>query len=270
VSEPGTPVSDRREERGAFDIIGDVHGCADELVDLLGKLGYAVRLEGTGDARRVVSTAPEGRRAVFLGDLVDRGPNSPDVLRIVMDMCAAGQAIAVIGNHDDKLMRHFKGHDVKLTHGLDRTVADIAAEGDELRPRVLAFLSELPSHALLDGGRLAVAHAGIRENMLGRDSKGARRFGLYGDTSGHLDENGLPERFDFAVDYAGAAAVVYGHTPVAEPEWHNNTVCIDTGCVFGGKLTALRWPEREFVSVPGREAYAELRRAYGLPPPRPR
>jgi protein phosphatase len=96
-----------------------------------------------------------------------------------------------------------------------------------------------------------------------------RSFGLYGDTSGHLDAAGLPERFNWAADYQGKTLVVYGHTPVAEPEWLNNTVCIDTGCVFGGTLTALRWPERELVAVPARQAYAELRRPYGLPPTRP-
>jgi len=105
--------------------------------------------------------------------------------------------------------------------------------------------------------------------MLGRDSRSVRSFGLYGDTSGQLDERGLPERFNWAADYQGKTTVVYGHTPVAEPEWLNNTVCIDTGAVFGGKLTALRWPERELVSVPARQAYAELRRPFGLPPPRP-
>ncbi len=128
------PVStDWRHVRGPFDIIGDVHGCADELIALLGELGYAVRLEGSGDDRRAITTAPNGRRAFFVGDLVDRGPNSPDVLRIVMDMAERGQAFSVIGNHDDKFMRHLKGRAVKLTHGLDRTVEQYAGEGEALR-----------------------------------------------------------------------------------------------------------------------------------------
>ena len=110
--------------------------------------------------------------------------------------------------------------------------------------------------------------------MLGRNYPRAHDFGLYGDTSGRLGADGLPERFNWAADYRGKTAVVYGHTPVAEPEWLNNTMCIDTGCVFGGKLTALRWPERELVSVPAREAYAVAapRRTACRPrarPPRP-
>ncbi len=268
--EKAEPVSaDWRDVRGPFDIIGDVHGCADELIALLSKLGYSVRLEGTGDTRRAITTAPKGRRAFFVGDLVDRGPNSPDVLRIIMDMAERGQAFSVIGNHDDKFRRYLKGRDVRLTHGLDRTVEQYETQGQVLPARTLAFLEKLPSHAWLDDGRLAIAHAGVRESMLGKNYTKARDFGLYGDSSGRPAADGLPERFNFGADYRGKPAVVYGHTPVAEPEWLNNTMCIDTGCVFGGKLTALRWPERELVSVPARQAHAELRRPYGLPPARP-
>ena len=262
--------TDWRDVHGPFDIIGDVHGCADELIELLATLGYGVQLEGTGDARHTKSTAPKGRRAFFVGDLVDRGPNAPDVLRIVMDMAERGQAFSVIGNHDDKFRRWLKGRKVKIANGLERTIAQIEDQGEAIKTRALAFLDNLPSHAWLDDGTLAVAHAGVRENMLGRDSPRAHDFGLYGDTSGGTDAAGLPERFNWAADYGGKTAIIYGHTPVAEPEWLNNTMCIDTGCVFGGKLTALRWPERELVSVPAREAYAVLRRGFGLPPTRPR
>jgi len=141
------PQTDWRALAGPFDIIGDVHGCADELIALLTELGYTVHLEDSGDARRAIMKAPAERRAFFVGDLVDRGPNSPDVLRIVMDMAARGEAFAVIGNHDDKLIRYLKGHEVKLAHGLDRTVAQFADQGDGLRARALAFLDTLPSHA---------------------------------------------------------------------------------------------------------------------------
>ena len=176
-----------------------------------------------------------------------------------MDMAAREQAFSVIGNHDDKFMRWLKGRNVKLTHGLDRTVEQYAGQGDAVRARTLAFLDTLPSHAWVDDGLFAVAHAGVREGMLGKNYPKARDFGLYGDSSGRPAADGLPERFNLGADYRGRTAVVYGHTPVAEPEWLNNTLCIDTGCVFGGKLTALRWPERELVSVPAR-AHAELRR----------
>jgi protein phosphatase len=262
--------TDRRAEPGPFDIIGDVHGCADELEELLARLGYAVRLEGRGAERRVVTSAPPGRRAFFVGDLVDRGPRSPDVLRIVMAMVAAGNAFAVPGNHDIKFLRWLGGRNLKLTHGLDRTVAQMAHEPPAFKKEVAAFLDGLVSHAWLDGGRLAVAHAGIKEEMLGRSARAVREFCLYGETSGETDEFGLPIRYHWAAEYRGKTAIVYGHTPVPEAAWFNNTLCIDTGAVFGGKLTALRWPEKEIVSVPAARVYSEPIRPFGHPPPRPR
>jgi hypothetical protein len=261
--------ADSRHLPGPFDVIGDVHGCVDELIALLRELGYGVRLEGSADARRAVTTTPKGRAAFFVGDLVDRGPNSPDVLRIAMDMSAAGHAHVVTGNHDAKLMRWLKGNKVKIGGGLERTIAQLDGQGEAIRARAITFLSQLPSHAWVDGGSLAVAHAGVRENMLGKTYPRAHDFGLYGDTSGHAGADGLPERFNWAAAYRGDTAIVYGHTPVAEAEWQNNTLCIDTGCVFGGKLTALRWPERQIVSVPARQTYAELKRPFGHPPDRP-
>lgn len=264
-----TIKADSRHETGPFDIIGDVHGCVDELVTLLRALGYGVRFEGSGDERRAVTTAPTGRRAFFVGDLVDRGPNSPDVLRIVMDMAAAGHAFVVAGNHDDKLLRWLRGSKVKIGGGLERTIRQLKSESEALKSRAIAFLSQLPSHAWVDGGALAVAHAGIREDMLGRTFPRAHDFGLFGETSGQFGADGLPERYNWAAAYRGDTAVVYGHTPVAEAIWQNNTLCIDTGCVFGGKLTALRWPERDIVSVPARKTYAEMKRPFGHPPDRP-
>lgn len=261
--------TDLRDEQGPFDIIGDVHGCADELIALLEKLGYAVQLTGSGVQRRVVSRTPQGRRAAFVGDLVDRGPASPDVLRIVMHMVREGQALTVPGNHDIKLLRWFNGRKVKFSHGLAETVSQLAREPDSFRVEVQEFIDGLASHAWLEGGRLAVAHAGIKEEMLGRVSGAVREFCLYGDTRGETDEFGLPIRYHWAAEYRGPTAIVYGHTPVPEAEWLNNTLCIDTGCVFGGKLTALRWPEREIVSVPAARAYAAAIRPFAHPPLRP-
>lgn len=263
------PLIDRRAEHGPFDIFGDVHGCADELIHLLEALGYKARIKGSGEARRAIVEVPPGRRAIFVGDLVDRGPRSPDVLRIVMAMVAAGQALAVPGNHDVKFSRWLGGRNVALTHGLDRTVAQFMPEPMAFRDGVKAFLDGLPSHLWLAGGTLAVAHAGIKEEMLGRTSGGARRFCLYGDTAGKPDEYGLAVRYNWAADYRGATRVVYGHTPVPEAHWFNNTLCIDTGCCFGGKLTALRWPSLEIVSLPAKAAYAKSARPFGHPPARP-
>lgn len=261
--------TDQRHVSGPFDIIGDVHGCADELELLLRTLGYSIAFEGEGESRRVVTSGPAGRRAFFVGDLVDRGPRSPDVLRIVMSMVEKGQALCVPGNHDVKFVRWLNGRNVTLTHGLDRTVTQFADESEDFRKQVKTFLDGLVSHAWLEDGRLAIAHAGIKEEMMGRSSGAVREFCLYGETTGEHDEFGLPIRYNWAAEYRGATTIVYGHTPVPDAEWLNNTLCIDTGCVFGVKLTALRWPEKEIVSVPAARVYSEPIRPLGRPPNRP-
>lgn len=245
--------TDRRDDRGPFDIIGDIHGCFDELIELLDKLGYGV--EGIPENPR--ARHPDGRKAVFLGDLVDRGPNSPAVLRLVMSMLNDGTALCVPGNHDLKLMRKLQGRDVRITHGLAETLVQLGAESAEFKAKVASFVDGLVSHFVLDDGKLVVAHAGLREELQGRASGRVREFALYGETTGETDEFGLPVRYNWAADYRGKAMVVYGHTPVPEAEWINRTICIDTGCVFGGKLTALRYPEKELVQVSAHKTYYE-------------
>ncbi|MYW08662.1 polynucleotide kinase-phosphatase [Streptomyces sp. SID2563] len=240
--------NDLRHLTGPFDIIGDIHGCRSELDTLLGKLGY------------VDGAHPEGRTAVFVGDLVDRGPDSPGVLRRVMSMVADGNALCVPGNHENKLGRYLKGRKVQLTHGLAETVEQLEredAKDPDFRKRVAEFIDGLVSHYVLDGGRLVVCHAGLPEKYHGRTSGRVRSHALYGETTGETDEFGLPVRYPWAEDYRGSAAVVYGHTPVPNTSWINNTICLDTGAVFGGKMTALRWPERELVDVPAEQVWYE-------------
>jgi polynucleotide kinase-phosphatase len=228
---------DLRDDPGPFDIIGDVHGCYDELTALLAQLG-------------------QSRKIIFLGDLVDRGPNSVDVLRVVMEMVAAGTALCVPGNHDVRLLRALNGRSIALTHGLAETLAQFRAQAPAFVDQVRAFLDGLVSHYVLDARRLVVAHAGMKREMQGRVSSAVSTFALYGETTGEADEIGVPVRMDWAETYRGHAMVVYGHTPVREPQWRNRTINIDTGCVFGGRLTALRYPERELVSVPAARAYS--------------
>jgi protein phosphatase len=251
--------NDLRAEPGPFDVIGDVHGCIAELTELLGTLGYQVAADGTS------AVHPEGRTAVFVGDLVDRGPATPAVLRLVMGMTAAGSARSVAGNHEVKLVRALRGRDVTVSHGLAESLAQLSAEPAEFTGQAIAFMDQLLGHVVLDGGRLVVAHAGLPESMHGRASAAVRSFALYGDTSGETDEFGLPVRYPWAQDYRGRATVAYGHTPVPAAEWVNGTICLDTGCVFGGRLTALRYPEREIVSVPARQVYFEPVRPLGAP-----
>ncbi len=298
--------NNRQEETGPFDLIGDVHGCYEELRALLEKLGYQITEEPITDVRdlgvRVVAPlvvqagasppahlskegegAPEmpltessgspspfsergpggeapvrtTRRAIFLGDLVDRGPASPQVLRLVMSMVRDGSALCVPGNHDIKLLRHLNSKKVTVNHGLAETLAQLEAEPEAFKSEVRRFLDGLVSHYVLDGGKLVVAHAGLTEEMQGRGSGAVRAFALFGETTGEIDEFGLPVRYEWAREYRGRAMVVFGHTPVPDAEWLNNTIDIDTGCVFGGRLTALRYPERELVAVPAARVYCE-------------
>ena len=264
--------NDRTDEHGPFDIIGDVHGCCDELEALLERLGYEVIDCVPGLPSLFSGSAyahPEDRKAVFVGDLVDRGPRILDTLRLVATMVRHGSALCVPGNHDIKLLKKLQGKNVQITHGLAATLTEIDALPGEIRgpfrSELAEFLDGLVSHYVLDDGNLVVAHAGMKQEMQGRGSGRVRDFALYGETTGETDEFGLPVRHDWASEYRGAATVVYGHTPVPEPEWLNRTVNIDTGCVFGGKLTALRYPEREFVSVPAAQSYCEPARPF-LPP----
>ncbi|ESQ91533.1 metallophosphoesterase [Asticcacaulis sp. AC460] len=249
---------DKKIETGPFDIIGDVHGCFDELHALMLKLGYVVK----GREPYCVSH-PEGRQLILAGDLVDRGPKTPEVLRIVMDMVESGVAYCVNGNHDEKLKKALSGRDVKVAHGLAESLEQLALETPEFRKRVVDFLDGVVSHYVFDGGRLAVSHAGLKEHYIGRGSPRIRSFAMFGETTGETDEFGLPVRYNWARDYRGSTMLVYGHTPVPEPEWLNRTINIDTGCVFGGKLTALRYPEKEIVQVDAAQVYCEPVRPIG-------
>lgn len=271
--------NDKRDEHGPFDIIGDVHGCCDELEQLLEQLGYVKRMTDEGGrmndeqsqpssflAQPFTYRHPAGRKAFFVGDLVDRGPRVLDVVRIAHNMVVSGEALCVPGNHDVKLLRKLRGKNPQMTHGLAESWSEIEALPDDVREpfckELADFLDSLVSHYVLDDGKLVVAHAGMKAEFQGRGSGKVREFALYGETTGETDEFGLPVRYNWAAEYRGSAMVVYGHTPVPEPEWLNRTVNVDTGCVFGGKLTALRYPEQEFVSVPAQRMYCESSRPF--------
>lgn len=272
--------NDRSDDHGLFDIVGDVHGCYEELMELVASLGYQVTDEPAepvdGELRHGKRLAelpvfckvvpPAGRKLVFVGDLVDRGPDTPGVLKFVMSAVAQGAALCVPGNHDVKLSRALKGAKVSVNHGLAESLAQLELETPEFRRQAADFLHGLVSHYVLDDRRLVVAHAGMKQAYQGRASARVRDFALYGETTGETDEFGLPVRYPWAVDYRGTARVVYGHVPVPEAEWLNETIDIDTGCVFGGKLTALRYPEMELVSIPAKRMYAEPARPLGGTP----
>ncbi len=242
---------DLRQRKGPFDVVGDLHGCTAELDELLVKLGYERRAAGKlGHS--------EARTLIFLGDLGDRGPHSAQAFQQVMDWVEAGDALYTPGNHCNKLMRYLQGRHVQLTQGLEGTVAQVAMK-EEMTPgfigRLRAFIEDAPPYLWLDEGRLVVAHGGIKAHLIGRDGSDVRRMCLYGDITGEKNSDGTPVRLDWAQHYRGDAAIVYGHTPVSGPEWVNHTINVDQGCVFGGWLTALRWPEREVVQVRSHEKY---------------
>lgn len=244
--------TNKKDLHGPFDLIGDVHGCCDELEALLQALGYR-------QEQPLLYRHPQGRQAFFVGDLVDRGPRNLDALQLAYHMVQAGHALMVPGNHEQKFLRYLSGKKVKLNHGLEKTVAEFEAltaeQQAEFKACMMPFLDALVSHFVLDHGRLVVAHAGMKEAFQGRASGRVRSFALYGETTGEVDSFGLPVRLDWAQAYRGEALVVYGHVPVPEAEFVNNTIDIDTGCVFGGKLTALRYPEREVVQIAAADMY---------------
>jgi protein phosphatase len=228
-----------------YDVVGDVHGCLDALLRLVDALGY-----------REDGTHPEGRALVFVGDLVDRGPDSLGVLRWVRARVEAGLAFAVLGNHDDKLRRHLLGRTVQRGHGLAETIAQIEAESTEgERAQILAFLEALPLRLWLADGALLVCHAGLAERFhRAPDRARIRAFCLYGDVDGRVDAEGFPIRRDWAASYRGAPDVIHGHVPLQEVDIRKNgggtVVNVDTGCCFGRALTAWRWPEGASVAVP--------------------
>lgn len=240
-----------KEDHGPFDIIGDVHGCYDELLGLLKKLGYS--WEQSGAVPRLQH--PEKRRVVFVGDLVDRGPNSLGVLALVKQAVADKMAYCVMGNHDDKLRRKLLGNKVQVRHGLETTLAELDQVSAQEQQAYLDFLLGVPTYLILSGGKLVVTHAGITEKDIGKMSDRIKRFCLYGDITGKVNEQGFPVRGNWASSYEGEAVVVYGHTPVAKATWENNTINIDTGCIFGGHLSALQMPERVLVQVPSSQQY---------------
>ncbi len=255
----------RKEHSGPFDLIGDVHGCCDELENLLTLLGY--RPETNEPFGGPTWRHPEGRTAVFVGDILDRGPRILDTYRLVRSMIAAKTGLAVQGNHELKVYRHFKSAKQEPRPSILQTLREIEQEDPSVQKDVVRdlmdFLEGLPHHLVLDGGRLVAAHAGLREDLQGRDSGLVRNQALFGDANARFDEETETTRMEWVHQYRGRALVVYGHTPVNESGILNRTINIDTGCVFGGRLTALRYPELEIRHVEARKAYAVQRKSGG-------
>ena len=251
-----TPMpSDLSHLHGPFDIIGDIHGCARELKDLLVKLGHARCEKDAFELCRHI----DDRRVVLLGDLVDRGPANLETLEIARRLQSEFGALVITGNHDDKFERYLRGNKITISPAMAPTVREFEKLQQSDKDAYASWLRSLEAHYVLDGGNLIVAHAGLTQQHHGRHTKGARAFALYGATTGELDAEGYPEALDWAQDYKGASWVVHGHTVVPAPRILNRVVAVDTGCVFGGSLTAFRWPEKTFVTVQAHAAYQQSR-----------
>ena len=236
------PACIEKPELSSLAIIGDVHSCYHELTQLL---------------ELIEKQSSTLRTLVFVGDLIDRGPKPVEVLKLVMQLQQAGRALSVNGNHDEKLYRWLSGKNVQLWHGLEFTAEQLKKEPRAFQEQVRRFMADLPFQLILDNNQLLIAHAGLSERLQKQDSEAMRSFALYGDTTGQKDQFGFPVRRDWAKEYSGKRMVVYGHTPLIKPYWKNNTVNIDTGCAFGGKLTALLYPENEILHVDAHRKYTE-------------
>ena len=254
-----------------FDIIGDVHGCVEELGELLERLGYSPAGSGS-DSDDESYRHPDGRRVVFVGDLVDRGPGNIAVLEIALAMRAGGVSLQVLGNHDARFLRWLTGRNVRTTFGLAQTIAELDAlpehTHEALRRRIRRLFEDTPGYLILDEGQLVVTHGGIRDGMIGAWDGETASFCLYGDVEGYT-HSGKPIRRDWAAHRhlpagegsAGSEAleapyIVYGHNVVQDLRWVNRALDLDTGCVYGGRLSALRYPELELVTVNAKRAYA--------------
>ncbi|OHX48991.1 bis(5'-nucleosyl)-tetraphosphatase PrpE [Cytobacillus pseudoceanisediminis] len=236
-----------------LDIIGDIHGCFAEFKELTLKMGYSWK--------RGFPVHPSNRKLAFVGDLTDRGPESLAVVESVYNLAANDLAYYVPGNHCNKLYRYFLGNKVQITHGLETTAAEYEQLDPqsqmEIKRKFMELYESAPLYHVLDNNKLVIAHAGIKESYIGKHSSKVKTFVLYGDITGEKNPDGTPVRRDWAKQYEGKPAVVYGHTPVKEVRKINNTYNIDTGAVFGNKLTAIRYPEMELMSVQSGMPYAE-------------
>lgn len=218
----------------AFDLIGDIHGCYHELCALLRSLGYGV------DEQNHTAAPPAGRTAVFLGDLCNRGPQSADVLRLVMGMVRGGSALCVAGNHDTALLRKLLGTARRRSRCVAETAQAVAAEGVVFEAEVTAFLKGLPQTLCLEGGALVACHDG---------------FPLRGPIR-RVEGGKAGERAPARGPFRRGRAIVYGHAPARRVRRLGGALCVDTGCVFGGALTAYCYPEGEFAQQQSFGAYA--------------
>ncbi|QBK26153.1 metallophosphoesterase [Ureibacillus thermophilus] len=242
------------------DIVGDIHACFDEWKQMLDQLGYQKNEQG-------LYVHPEGRKIVSLGDVMSRGPKSIETMEFFLNH--QHLMYMVDSNHGWKIARWLDGRKVQLKHGDEKVEEEFIEferkQGREktiqLKKQLRDLLMNAPSHYILtEKGqpKVVCVHAGIREEFIGKESEKIKNFCRYGDVAG-VDERGKPIRRDWYKQYKGKLLIIWGHDPKPEPLIVNNTINIDQGVVFGGKLTAYRYPEKEFVFVQAKKDYAGVK-----------
>ncbi|KGR78310.1 metallophosphoesterase [Ureibacillus manganicus] len=241
------------------DIIGDIHACFDEFLEMLVKLGY---IEGEDGLFR----HPEGRTLVSLGDVMSRGPQSLRCMEFFLNHVNARLAYMTDSNHGWKIARWLDGRKVQLRHGdelveqefLEYEKINDPKKTKEFKRQLKELLMNAPSHYILQESnvdKIVCTHAGIKGEYIGKENSRIKDFCRYGDVAG-TDQNGKPIRKDWFINHNNDLLIIWGHDPKREPMTINNTINIDQGLVFGGKLTTYRYPENEFVFVPAKKNYS--------------
>lgn len=241
---------------GRIDVVGDVHGCMDELMVLLAQAGYWIAEFNPKGSDPIAVIHPQGRKLIFVGDLTDRGPSSDQVLRLAMGAIACGTASCVMGNHDWKIYRALCGRKVTIDDSTQETLDQIASYGEAFEASVRSFYESIPhqiriplswEHGFDGAQNLWIVHASAKAHRQGgtRSSDFARS--IYGYGGDDVDEKGWMIREDWAASYEGADPVIHGHVIHAEPVWKNRVLCLDTGCAFGNKMTLYQVDQDTFL-----------------------
>ena len=206
-------------------VVGDIHGCYDELEDLLTEVGF------TSDDR-----------LISVGDLITKGPKNREVLERFM---SEPQFSAVMGNHDLALRRKWNGEKVKLKDSQKPTNKELKPD----KERYLAYLNALPF--IIDLGTHLVVHAGLRPGVALNSQTSEDLTELRSMGKDRAARDGTPW-YDL---YDGDKVVLFGHWPANKPRIGEKAIGLDTGCVYGNHLTAYILETDEFKSVPARRRY---------------
>ncbi|MEJ5173410.1 MAG: metallophosphoesterase [Hydrogenothermaceae bacterium] len=227
-------------------VVGDIHGCFEEFKELI---------------KIVDETYGKDNLIISVGDTIDRGDYSIETLRLCLELYKKGRYYEVKSNHLDKFVRWLKGSNVNISYGMQKTVNQFLALNknlqEKLREEVIKFYEEIPIYMVINS-KVVVAHAGIKDEFIGRTDKQVKSFVLYGQTTGRYTEKGFPERVDWTKERKiseNSPKIIYGHVVYDEPYINNNCYGIDTGACLGNKLTGYVPMEDRFIFVKSKRVY---------------